>query len=276
MTTRSLVFTLLAFLLLLPLAAHRPSAAAAKAPATLAADTLADANVPTAVALLREARTQVESGYFAGDADTLRRARALAERATFDPAHAGRAHYYVALADYRLVALLRGAEGDAWKDVLDDGIAHAEAATEARPDDGEAHALLASLYGWKAGQGMLSGMRYGPKSSNVMEEARRLAPASPRVILLDAIGTFNKPSLFGGDKEAALDGFRRAADRFAAAEAPADPLAPRWGHAEAHAWAGLAHLDAERLPAARAAFARALDVAPNFGWVKHVLMPRAN
>jgi tetratricopeptide (TPR) repeat protein len=290
MTTRTpLPLPALAMLLILLVTSfsRAPAACAQPADAAEAPDTLATAAdtdaAPTAVALLRRARAQTADAYRAGDAAALRRARALAERATFDPAHAGRAHYYVALADYRLVAFLRGADDDAWKAMLDDGVAHAEAAVAARPGDGEAHALLASLYGWKASQGMLSGMRYGPKSSSAMEDAMRLAPASPRVILLDAIGTFNKPSLFGGDKAAALDGFRRAADRFAAEAAAheadasdADPLAPRWGHADAYAWIGLAHLEADRPDAARRAFEQALEVAPGFAWVKEVLLPQVD
>jgi tetratricopeptide (TPR) repeat protein len=215
-------------------------------------------------------------GYRAGDVGAIQQARAAFDRATASQAHAGRAHYYVALADYRLVALLQDDE-DARDRFLDDGVKHAEAAVARRSGDGEAYALLASLYGWKAAGGMLSGMRYGPKSSRAMSRATDLAPASPRVVLLDAIGTYNKPSLFGGDKEAALEGFQRAARLFEqeeAAGAKADPLAPRWGHADAYAWMGLAHAQAGRPNAARAAYERALDVAPDFGWVRDVLMPR--
>jgi tetratricopeptide (TPR) repeat protein len=93
------------------------------------------------------------------------------------------------------------------------------------------------------------------------------------VVFLNAIGLYNKPSMFGGDREAALDGFKRAA-RLTAQETVSDPLAPRWGRADALAWTGVAHIKAGRPTKARAAFREALRVNPDFGWVRDVLMPQ--
>jgi tetratricopeptide (TPR) repeat protein len=55
-----------------------------------------------------------------------------------------------------------------------------------------------------------------------------------------------------------------------------DPLMPSWGHAEAYAWIGLAHMEAERYDDARSAFQTALDLDSDFGWVQEVLLPRLN
>ncbi|MCS3785375.1 tetratricopeptide repeat protein [Salinibacter ruber] len=49
---------------------------------------------------------------------------------------------------------------------------------------------------------------------------------------------------------------------------------PSWGHAEAHAWVGVAHMEAERYDPARTAFETALDLNPDYGWVRSVLLPR--
>nr|WP_279311490.1 tetratricopeptide repeat protein [Salinibacter ruber] len=49
---------------------------------------------------------------------------------------------------------------------------------------------------------------------------------------------------------------------------------PSWGHAEAHAWVGVAHMEAERYDPARTAFKTALDLNPDYGWVRSVLLPR--
>ena len=69
-----------------------------------------------------------------------------------------------------------------------------------------------------------------------------------------------------------MKGFRRAAELFSR-EKPADPLEPSWGHSEAFAWLGLAYLDRNEKEPAGAAFQKALQINPDFGWVKYVLLP---
>ena len=54
---------------------------------------------------------------------------------------------------------------------------------------------------------------------------------------------------------------------------PADPLQPVWGHDEVYAWIGLAHLDRDERGRARAALEKALEIEPEFGWVRYVLLP---
>jgi tetratricopeptide (TPR) repeat protein len=94
------------------------------------------------------------------------------------------------------------------------------------------------------------------------------------VWIIDGTSDFYTPSMFGGDKEQALKKFKKAA-RLAEEESTDDPLMPSWGHAEAHAWIGLAHMNAERYDQARTAFKTALNINPDYGWVKHVLLPKA-
>lgn len=88
-------------------------------------------------------------------------------------------------------------------------------------------------------------MTLGPKSSRAMKRAKELAPDNPRVLLIDGTGDYFTPGMFGGDKEAALEKFERAA-RLAEIEQVDDPLMPSWGHAEAYAWIGYAHMEAGR------------------------------
>jgi Tfp pilus assembly protein PilF len=49
---------------------------------------------------------------------------------------------------------------------------------------------------------------------------------------------------------------------------------PDWGKAEVHAWIGLAHLDRDETILARKAFERALQIDPDYGWVRYVLLPK--
>jgi tetratricopeptide (TPR) repeat protein len=100
-----------------------------------------------------------------------------------------------------------------------------------------------------------------------------LAPENPRVLLLDAISLYNTPERWGGDKDKAIEQLHAALDQFEDA-APSDPLAPQWGHADAYAWLGIAHLEAGRHAQARKALQQALDTRPGYAWVETVLLPK--
>ena len=119
---------------------------------------------------------------------------------------------------------------------------HLKEATRINPEGAEAHALLSSAYGRQIGLSPVKSMFIGPKAGKASKKAMELAPDNPRVVLSAAIGDFNTPRMFGGNKERAMQGFQRAAELFAL-ERPAEPVEPVWGHSEAYAWLGLAYMD---------------------------------
>jgi tetratricopeptide (TPR) repeat protein len=137
--------------------------------------------------------------------------------------------------------------------------------------EADAWALLAGCYGRMMGINPMQGMSLGPKANKAMERATTLAPENPRVWIVSGTQDFYTPSMFGGDKERALEKFKKAA-RLAEQETVDDPLMPDWGHAEAHAWIGIAHMNAERYDQARTDFQAALDINPDYGWVESTLL----
>ena len=48
---------------------------------------------------------------------------------------------------------------------------------------------------------------------------------------------------------------------------------PSWGHAHAHMRLGIAYMDQRELEKARSSFEKALEINPDFGWVKDELIP---
>jgi len=54
-----------------------------------------------------------------------------------------------------------------------------------------------------------------------------------------------------------------------------NPLVPDWGKPEVYAWIGVAYLDKNDHANARTALDRALAIAPDYGWVKNYLYPKA-
>jgi tetratricopeptide (TPR) repeat protein len=213
------------------------------------------------------------------DATQMQKARAHFERLLAGKKHEALVHYYIGYCDYRLSTFYRQqldketASVGMMKKFLDDAITHLEAAVKSSNKSADAYALLSSCYGQKIGAAPMLGMVLGPKAGMTMEAAMKMAPENPRVVLLDAIGVYYRPAMYGGDKDKGLAGFKRAAELFEKQKI-ADPLQPDWGHAEAYAWIGVAGLDKNDKTAARQALDRALAIDPDNGWVKNSLYPR--
>lgn len=221
--------------------------------------------------LVLQAKTLIREGNNVGSVDSLRRARALAKRATGGSAHPALAHYYAALADFRMINLFPDDAEAKREQVIQDGISHLKRAVDLDAQMADAWALLAGCYGRMMGINPMQGMSLGPKANKAMEKATTLAPENPRVWIVSGTQDFYTPSMFGGDKERALEKFKKAA-RLAEQETVDDPLMPDWGHAEAHAWIGIAHMNAERYDQARTDFQAALDINPDYGWVESTLL----
>ncbi len=222
--------------------------------------------------LLRQVKTQIREATDEGSFDALKQARAWAKQATGGD-RAALAHYYAALADYRMSNRFPEDDEDRRERVIEDAIGHLKRATEINGTMADAWALLSGCYGQMMGMNPMQGMSLGPKANEAMKRAKAHGPNNPRVWIIDGTSDFYAPSMFGGDKEQALKKFKKAA-RLAEQASTDDPLMPSWGHAEAHAWVGIAHMEAERYDPARTAFETALDLNPDYGWVRSVLLPR--
>jgi tetratricopeptide (TPR) repeat protein len=220
---------------------------------------------------LLEARRLVAAGATRAERSTLRRAIELLDALLRDAPDSVWGHYFAAYARYRLAALELGNKQQA-AGLLTAACDHLSAATRLDPENAEALALLSSCYGLRIRFAPYKSLWLGERKSQAMAGALRLAPENPRVVLLRALQLFTEPAFVGGDREEARAGFRRAVELFRAAEAPAPP-APDWGHPQALAFLGLACLKSGDRVDARAAFEDALALAPDYHWVKHVLLP---
>ena len=229
----------------------------------------------SADSLLVNGRQMLRAGESQGSLDAIYAARAMFERAQADTGLAAWSHYYIALADYRMVNLLLAA-GEENKDAasghLKSAVEHLRESTRIDPRSADAYALLSSAYGRQISLSPAKSIFLGPKAQKALRKAVKLAPDNPRVVLSAAIGAFNTPKMFGGSKERAMQGLQRATELFAREE-PVDPIQPVWGHSQTYAWLGVAYLDRGELDSARAAFEKALEIDPEFGWVKYVLLP---
>lgn len=178
--------------------------------------------------------------------------------------------YYAGYACYRLTNAIQDATQK--EALMDVGIKHLEACIGLDKGFADGYALLAGLYGRKAGMGMMNSMKYGAKSSETMQAAFKLAPNNPRAMIMSGSSLYFRPAMFGGDKKKAVELWQRAAqilDGTPKAETPQ----PNWGHEEAYAWLGQAFADEGNTDAAKASYERALEINPDYGWVKYALLP---
>jgi len=180
--------------------------------------------------------------------------------------------YWVAVADWRAVPLL-GADKVKAARYCKDGLDHCDKAIALDAKFAEAIALKGSFQGMSIQFEPGSMMTLGPQSVANTRRAISLAPNSPRVWLLDGLGTLNKPAQFGGGAGPAGETLDHAA-ALAAADSSADPAAPDWGHDDAYLWAGRAAMMRKDYAAAREDYRKALALNPDNAWVRGRLLPQ--
>jgi tetratricopeptide (TPR) repeat protein len=221
------------------------------------------------------ARVPIEAAFNRGDVELLRGARALVERALTAFAGDPLLQHYYAYSLYREANLLMGKRRDEkeYRPLLEqaDSLLEQSASKLALA---ETHALRSSVLGQLIGTNPLRGMTLGPRSGSAMDRAIELGPRNPRVWMLRGVGAMFTPAMFGGGVEKSEEYLRKAIGLFPD-DRPAAPL-PAWGHSEAYAWLGQVLHKQKRIDDARAAYTKALELQPENGWVRHVLLPALN
>lgn len=216
--------------------------------------------------------SRLERGAAASDANLLRPAIADAEKLA-----------NVTGQDRERELALVGAAYGAWRLSTVPGVQPAEAGSllksadqnlravlKMNPKSGEALALLASVVGQEIRYGG-NKMQLGPEAQSLREDALKLEPNNPRVVMQNAVTLFHTPAEYGGGPDKAEPGLRQAIALFE--REPAGRPWPNWGRFDAHAWLGQVLAARGDKFGARGEYNLALAVWPQSGWVKYVLMP---
>jgi tetratricopeptide (TPR) repeat protein len=214
----------------------------------------------------------LERAVLEDDADGIARLRADFLRLAANESGPERAlaQYTVAYADWRL-SFNPSIAGKAQTGYLDEAETQLKAALKLTPNSAETLALLSSVYGAKIAHSPISGILLGPRSSDAIDGALKIAPDNARLLLTKGVGKFNTPSTFGGSVKEAESYLRRALDAFTIE--PPDKAWPNWGRFDAHAWLGQVLAKTKNRAGARAEYDEALKIAPKSGWVRYVLVP---
>jgi tetratricopeptide (TPR) repeat protein len=218
-------------------------------------------------------RTLIDVASVRGDMSGLDGAIALSDRvltiAPTDPI----IQHYKGFALYRKANLFMGQnKKDETKAALEEANEILEASAKQLPWP-ETFALRSSIYGQLIGvdPGPITAMRYGPRADDLMEQAMKAGPPNARVYLMRGIGLLYKPRLFGGGADKAERDILKAIELLASDHPPAPQ--PVWGRLDAWAFLGQAYAEQGNKEKAREAYQKALEIEPESGWVRHVLLP---
>jgi tetratricopeptide (TPR) repeat protein len=250
--------------------AATPAAASARAQAAASATATTQTTAPAAVAAARRA---LQAAVNSGQVDSLTKARARFQALSNAEPTSALLHYWTAVATWRTVPLIPPKDKAMAERMCQDGLDHCEAALKLDRSSGGLHAIKGALQGLMIGFRPVEMMTLGMAIEQEFGEARDNAPKDPRVWFLDGINTLHKPEPFGGGPAAAGEKLRKAVALYAT-DAPADSIAPDWGHDDALIWLGRAALTRKDTTTAEAMYVKALEVNPDNGWVRHVLLPR--
>ncbi len=241
----------------------------------------AAAVAPSEAATLATARRDLTTAVTTGGVQDILGVRARIAAIASRPGATPRAHYWLAVADWRVVPRLAGTKKPEAERYCMEGITEIDKTLARDAKDAEAIALKSNLLGMSLQFRPAAMMTLGGEIEAGARQAMKTAPDNPRVQLLVGLNTLNKPAFVGGGAEPALVQFVRSQELFAAAAAapaaaaPADSTAPDWGRDDAYIWAGRAAMKLEQPAAAVGYYEKALEVTPGYVWVERSLLPEA-
>lgn len=223
--------------------------------------------------ILVEAKKALYQGNIRNDKQQVLHAYALLERASAVEPTNRLVTYYVAYAEYILARIAyAGKDDNVFEQYIDKAAERTENLLEQEKGWNEVAALLGTIYGIKISNSPMKGMILGPKATNLQQKAIAADSTNPRVWMVYGTMKLNTPAFFGGSVEEAQQAFSKSVTIFETKKS-VDPLEPDWGYLDALVWLAKSYEKKEQLQEARAIFNKALNIEPNFGWVKHVLLP---
>ena len=138
-----------------------------------------------------------------------------------------------------------------------------------KQDSGEAHAILAGIYGLRISFSPMKGMWLGPRSNSELGKAMKIDNTNPRVWYQHGSSFLFTPATWGGDIEQSVTHFQKAVELHETKAC----LDNDWEYLDALAWLGQAQVKNGEPAKAIATYQKALEVEPNFSWVRNYLLP---
>jgi len=214
-----------------------------------------------------DVESRIQYSYFTEDTRSLHGVMELLVPSDGDDATKS---YYAGLANYRLTQLTAASDRSRAKEAAEHCVSSLDRAIAGRKDFADALALQSACLDLLAGLEAWRTPFAASKSGAQIEKARHAGPRNPRVLLLDAVGEYERPKSTAADKDQALAGFKKAAAAFEAERQETDHV-PGWGVADVYLYLAKCFLDRGATLEARDALERALLIAPEFAEARRMM-----
>lgn len=223
--------------------------------------------------LLSEGKYTIEHGYNQFDKAQLLKAHSIFERLLSAQPDNMSALYYLTYSEYRIISYgLNKPDKSLYENFVDKAVDNAKKLIESSQYKSEGSTLLAALYMMKIVNNQIEAVVLTPRLHGLLDDAQEVDSSNPRSYLIRGIMKFNTPEFFGGSKEDAINNFKHAISLYKKTSNN-DSLKINWGYTEAYTWLGIALRDTKRITEAKDSFNKALEIAPDNGWVKYTLLP---
>ncbi len=221
---------------------------------------------------MQEGKTTAIKAYVTYDKETFLKAHEIFGKIYAADSTNSTALYNLTYIEYRFLEI-----GSREKALFDKYVAqavdHAEKIANTNDFASEGKTLLAAILMMKITYNWAEAMTLSPKIYALLGEALAIDANNPRANLIYGIMKFNTPAAFGGSTKEALESFTKTISFFEKEEND-QSLSVNWGYLDALAWTGIADERLEMSDAALFVYKKALSIEPEFGWVKHVLLPK--
>lgn len=182
-------------------------------------------------------------------------------------------NYYMAMCDLLTAwSYMDAKDNDNIKKYNESCIDLLNKATDAKDDFAEAYVLKMSA---QANRWIYEPAKMNDiiaKSTEAKELAKKNDPNNPRFYLVDATNTFYTPENFGGGVDAAQPLFEKSWELFGTFK-PVDETYPTWGKDQAAGMLALVYLKKDKPDEAKKWIDKALEVRPESGFIKNMVMP---
>lgn len=133
--------------------------------------------------------------------------------------------------------------------------------------NGEAKAVLSSVYGLVMAYSPMKGMLYGSKSSSLAASSKETSPDSPIVQKLYAGNMLYTPEMFGGNPDEAVTAYEKSIELFENGETENN-----WLYIDALVGLAMSYQKTERQADAKKVLEKALEIEPEHGWAESILV----
>ena len=178
--------------------------------------------------------------------------------------------YDILLAKYGLIGYYLGTDQENEAEaMLDRANNYLDILSEDRNYRAEAKLFEAAFYGFRIGLRPRRAVRFGPRSSRLIDEALEINPDYPRAHIEKGNVLYYAPSIFGGSKSKAIEHYEKAI------ELMEDSMANnhRWLYLSTLVSLAEAYKEAGDRETGIAILEKALRFEPDFHWVKEEKLP---